>query len=182
MATIARLAGVAPSTVSRVLNGKSGVSMDTRRRVEELLREQGYRRAATRPPSPIVELVFYEMHSHLGVEIVRGVQAVVEQLCSVTLDPFEQPASGEIAVQVVPRGSPNAQPEEGHEAEYDPEGPDPPDVLPGEAIDLAGYVVEHLALEIDPFPRKPGAEFEFAPPPAEESPFAVLKKLKGDKP
>jgi uncharacterized metal-binding protein YceD (DUF177 family) len=117
-----------------------------------------------------------------GAEITGRFEAVVEQLCSVTLDPFEQPVSGEIAVQVVPRGSPNAQPEEGHEAEYDPEGPDPPDVLPGEAIDLAGYVVEHLALEIDPFPRKPGAEFEFAPPPAEESPFAVLKKLKDDKP
>jgi uncharacterized metal-binding protein YceD (DUF177 family) len=117
-----------------------------------------------------------------GAEIIGRFEAVVEQLCSVTLDPFEQPISGEIAVQVVPRGSPNAQPEEGHEAEYDPEGPDPPDVLPGEAIDLAAYVVEHLALELDPFPRKPGAEFEFSPPPAEESPFAVLKKLKDDKP
>jgi len=117
-----------------------------------------------------------------GGEITGRFEAVVEQLCSVTLEPFEQPVSGEIAVQVVPRGSPNAQPQEGHEAEYDPEGPDPPDVLPGEAIDLAGYVVEHLALEIDPFPRKPGAAFEFAAPPAEESPFAVLKKLKDDKP
>jgi len=117
-----------------------------------------------------------------GAAITGRFEAVVEQLCSVTLEPFEQPVSGEIAVQVVPHNSPNAQPAEGHEAEYDPEQPDPPDVLPGEAIDLAGYVVEHLALEIDPFPRKPDAEFEFAPPPAEESPFAVLKKLKDEKP
>jgi uncharacterized metal-binding protein YceD (DUF177 family) len=117
-----------------------------------------------------------------GAEITGRFEAVVEQLCSVSLDPFEQPLSGEIAVQVVPRGSPNAQPEEGGEAEYDSESPDPPDVLPGEAIDLAGYVVEHLALGIDPFPRKPGAEFEFDPPPEQESPFSVLKKLKDDKP
>jgi len=117
-----------------------------------------------------------------GAEITGRFEGVVEQLCSVTLEAFEQPVAGEIAVQVLPRGSPNAQPEEGGEAEYDPDAPDPPDILPGEAIDLAAYVVEHLALEIDPFPRKPGAEFEFAPPPEEESPFAVLKKLKDDKP
>jgi hypothetical protein len=45
-------------------------------------------------------------------------------------------------------------------------------------VDLAAYVVEHLALEIDPFPRSPGAEFE--PPAAlpESSPFDVLRALK----
>jgi uncharacterized metal-binding protein YceD (DUF177 family) len=116
-----------------------------------------------------------------GAEITGRFDAVVEQLCSVSLDPFEQPVSGEIAVQAVPRGSPNAQPEEG-DAEHDAEAPDPPDVLADEAIDLAAYVIEHLALEIDPFPRKPGVEFEFATPPEEESPFAVLKKLKDQKP
>jgi hypothetical protein len=47
---------------------------------------------------------------------------------------------------------------------------------------VAHYIVEHLALAIDPFPRKPGAEFEFTPPAEEESPFAVLKKLKDPKP
>jgi uncharacterized metal-binding protein YceD (DUF177 family) len=116
-----------------------------------------------------------------GAEITGRFDAVVEQLCSISLDPFEQPVSGEIAVQAVPRGSPNAQPEEG-DAEHDAEAPDPPDVLADEAIDLAAYVIEHLALEIDPFPRKPGVEFEFATPPEEESPFAVLKKLKDQKP
>ena len=45
-------------------------------------------------------------------------------------------------------------------------------------IDLGQYVVEHLALELDPFPRKPGAEFVQPPEPAEISPFAVLKALK----
>jgi len=52
----------------------------------------------------------------------------------------------------------------------------------GEAIDVAGYVVEHLALEIDPFARKPGAEFEYIAPTVEESPFAVLKALQDRKP
>jgi uncharacterized metal-binding protein YceD (DUF177 family) len=60
----------------------------------------------------------------------------------------------------------------------DPEADDPPDVLEDDVIDVAAYLVEHLALEIDPFPRKPGAEFE--PPPEERptSPFAVLQGLK----
>ena len=60
------------------------------------------------------------------------------------------------------------------------DAPDPPDVLASDEIDLVGYLVEHLALEIDPFPRKPGAEFDYKPDVAEESPFAVLKRLKDD--
>ena len=62
----------------------------------------------------------------------------------------------------------------------DLDAPDPPDVLTSDEIDLAGYLVEHLALDIDPFPRKPGAEFDYQPDVAEESPFAVLKRLKDD--
>ena len=50
-----------------------------------------------------------------------------------------------------------------------------------DAIDLAGYVVEHLALEIDPFPRKPGVEFVLPAQPPESSPFDVLRALKGGK-
>jgi LacI family xylobiose transport system transcriptional regulator len=78
VATIARLAGVSPPTVSRVLNGRSGVAVDTRRRVEELLRQHGYRRPAMVVPSPGVEVVFHQMGSHLAIEIMRGVQEVVQ--------------------------------------------------------------------------------------------------------
>ena len=113
-----------------------------------------------------------------GAEITGHFDAVVEQICSVSLDPFEQPLEGEIEVRVVPAGSVNAPEEVSGDIERDPARPDPPDVLPGEAVDLAAYVVEHLALEIDPFPRKPGAAFEYEPPAAEPSPFAALQKLK----
>lgn len=116
-----------------------------------------------------------------GAELAGRFKAVVEQICSVSLDPFEQPLEGQIDVRVVPAGSPNAGTAEGGEVELDPDAADPPDVLAGDAVDVAAYVVEHLALEIDPFPRKPGAEFEFTPPQVEESPFAVLKKLKDPK-
>jgi uncharacterized metal-binding protein YceD (DUF177 family) len=116
-----------------------------------------------------------------GVEITGRFDAVVEQICAVSLDAFEQPLYGEIELRAVPEGSPQAPNADGGEVDYDPEAPDPPDLLQGEAIDVAGYVVEHLALEIDPFARKPGVEFEYTPPDEEESPFAVLKKLQDPK-
>jgi hypothetical protein len=116
-----------------------------------------------------------------GAEVTGRFRAVVEQVCSVTLDPFEQLVEGEVAVRAVPPGSPHAPQPEGSEIELDADAPDPPDVLDTDAVDVAAYIVEHLALEIDPFPRKPGAEFEFTPPAEEESPFAVLKKLKDPK-
>ena len=117
-----------------------------------------------------------------GVEITGRFDAVVEQVCAVSLDNFEHPVAGDIEIRAVPAGSPQAPEPAGGEVDYDPDAPDPPDVLEGEAIDLAAYVVEHLALEIDPFARKPGVEFEYTPPDELESPFAVLKKLKGGEP
>lgn len=116
-----------------------------------------------------------------GAEVTGRFKARVEQICGVSLDPFETVLDGDIAVKVVPAGSPNAPAEStGGEIEMDLDAPDPPDVLTTDEIDLAGYVVEHLALEIDPFPRKPGAEFDYTPDAPEESPFAVLKRLKDD--
>lgn len=112
-----------------------------------------------------------------GAELTGGFDAVVEQVCGVSLDAFEQPVRGEIDVRVVPAGSALAATSDGGELELDPDAPDAPDVLDGDAIDVAGYVVEHLALEIDPFPRKPGATFDYEAPKDESSPFAALKKL-----
>ncbi len=117
-----------------------------------------------------------------GVEITGRFDAVVEQLCAVSLDAFEHPLSGEIEVRAVPAGSAHAPQPTGREVDYDPEAPDPPDVLDGDAIDLAAYVVEHLALEIDPFARKPGVAFEYADPVEEESPFAVLRNIANREP
>jgi len=116
-----------------------------------------------------------------GVEVTGRFDAVVEQTCGVTLEPFETRIEGEVFVQAVPAGSPNAPDAEAAEMELDLDAPDPPDVLPGDAIDLGWYLAEHLALELDPFPRKPGAVFEYQPPAEESSPFAALKALKEPK-
>ena len=115
-----------------------------------------------------------------GVEITGRFEARVEQICAVSLDNFEQPLSGEVDLRAVPAGSPQAPNIDSGEVDYDLDAPDPPDVLEGDTLDLAAYVVEHLALEIDPFARKPGVAFDYAPPDELKSPFAVLGKLKDD--
>ena len=111
-----------------------------------------------------------------GAELEGRWSARVVQTCGVTLDEFETPVSGEFRLHVVPAGSPAATSDDDLAA--DPEAPDPPDVLEGDEIDVAAYLVEHLALELDPFPRKPGAVFEPPQEPDEPSPFAALARLK----
>ena len=117
-----------------------------------------------------------------GAEITGRFEGVVEQICGISLDAFEQPVSGEIQMRLVPTGSASVPTElEGGEIELDPEAPDPPDVMDGDTVDLAAYLVEHLALAIDPFPRKPGVVFEPRPEETPASPFAVLAALKATK-
>jgi LacI family transcriptional regulator len=75
---IAREAGVSVPTVSRVVNGRSDVSPETRQRVEELLRRHDYRRRVARPRSTagLIDLVFNDLDSPWAVEIIRGVEDV----------------------------------------------------------------------------------------------------------
>ncbi|WP_128379173.1 LacI family DNA-binding transcriptional regulator [Streptomyces cavernae] len=75
---IARQAGVSVPTVSRVVNGRSDVSPETRARVEDLLRRHGYRRKqpADRSRAALIDLVFNDLDSPWAVEIIRGVEDV----------------------------------------------------------------------------------------------------------
>lgn len=113
-----------------------------------------------------------------GAQLWARWSARVVQTCGVTLEPFETEHGGEFTVQMAPQGGPAAPNSDGGEIAIDLDAPDPPDVLDSDRLDAAAYVVEHLALEIDPFPRKPDAVFE--PPEAEpeRSPFAALLALK----
>lgn len=73
---IAREAGVSVPTVSRVVNGRSDVAPETRARVENLLRQHGYRRRTSAPGdrAALVDLVFNDLDSPWAVEIIRGVE------------------------------------------------------------------------------------------------------------
>ncbi|NUO41073.1 MAG: LacI family DNA-binding transcriptional regulator [Streptomyces sp.] len=79
IAYIAETAGVSVPTVSKVINGKSGVSADTRARVEELVSRYGYRKPAGWNRSNVVELVFRELRDMWAVEIIRGVEEVARR-------------------------------------------------------------------------------------------------------
>ncbi len=115
-----------------------------------------------------------------GVRLSARWDAKVLQTCGVTLEPFETDLRGEFEVSAVPEGSAAAPDQEavGGEIALDPDAPDPPDVLEEDRIDPAAYVVEHLVLEVDPYPRKPDAVFEAPEAESEASPFAVLGALK----
>ncbi|MDB5456924.1 MAG: DNA-binding protein [Caulobacter sp.] len=113
-----------------------------------------------------------------GAEVSGLLRARVVQVCSATADEFEEPIETRFSVRVIPADSEHAPQEEGGELGVDLDSDDPPDVLEGQTIDVSAYVVEHLALALDPFPRKPGAVFEAPQPTVDLSPFAALKALK----
>ncbi|MBX3090147.1 MAG: LacI family DNA-binding transcriptional regulator [Cryobacterium sp.] len=80
LAELAQEAGVSLSTTSKVLNGRSDVSADTRARVEKLLAAHGYlRRNGERSGSGLIELVFHELESAWSMEIIRGVESVAAE-------------------------------------------------------------------------------------------------------
>jgi uncharacterized metal-binding protein YceD (DUF177 family) len=111
-----------------------------------------------------------------GARIKGRLEAGVIYTCSVTAEDFPANIAADFAISVVPADKVSQDPVS--EVEIDLDSADPPDVIEGGAIDLGGYVVEHLALELDPFPRLPGAEFEPPPEEREESPFAKLATFK----
>ncbi|WP_245620140.1 YceD family protein [Phenylobacterium immobile] len=85
-----------------------------------------------------------------GAELSGEIDAIVEQTCSVSLDEFDEPIRTQFSIRVVPAGSPHAPLPETSEIELDAEADDPPDVLDNDVIDVEAYVLEHLALELDP--------------------------------
>lgn len=113
-----------------------------------------------------------------GVEVTGDLRALVTRLCGVSLDPFDEVIDEPIFLRFVPAGSPNVPGPEADDVVVDLDADDPPDVIEGEVIDLGHYVVEQLALALDPFPRKPDAVFEAPDDDVNLSPFAALAALK----
>jgi uncharacterized metal-binding protein YceD (DUF177 family) len=110
-----------------------------------------------------------------GLHVVGQVTAAVRQTCVVTLEPVA--SSIEESVDLLfERGIPGGDPEPGTEEDAAHDRPEP---LVDGTIDLGAVAVEFLMLGVDPYPRKPGAQFR---PPVSEGagggPFKALAALK----
>lgn len=125
-----------------------------------------------------------------GLRIVGPLTATIAQTCVVSLEPFETVLEIDVDRTFEPQSSRPRKIRdlnEDGEIEIDLETLDPPDVILDGVLDLGAVICEELALAIDPFPRKPGVEFEGGgedemPEPVEQeakpSPFSALKALK----
>ncbi len=117
---------------------------------------------------------FVLSHERAGTIAARlRMQAKVTQTCVVTLEDFETRIDEECTLRFVPAASlPEVE-----AAEIAPETLEGPDEIPyaGDAVDLGAALAEQLALALDPYPRRPGAELppEFSEMP--DNPFAALK-------
>jgi uncharacterized metal-binding protein YceD (DUF177 family) len=102
--------------------------------------------------------------------VTGKLQARVTQICVVSLEPFESEISADIDVEFAPSGN---WPHEPSALQGDP--PDP--IVDGQ-IDLGALAAEFLLLNLDLYPRRPGAVFEEADAGGKaderQSPFAVL--------
>jgi hypothetical protein len=113
-----------------------------------------------------------------GLYAVAGeVKARVWQTCVVTLDDFATDIAAPIDAtfadgERLPQASKK-------EVERSLEDEDPPEPLDDGCIDAGALAVEFLALALEPFPRKPGAELPDGVDDAPEaSPFAALAALR----
>ena len=113
-----------------------------------------------------------------GAPVVRArvnFVADVLQSCVVTLDPVATRVDEWFELDYAPE----ADVEGVREVVFDPEEDDPPETMRGGSFDIGEAIAERLALSLDDYPRKPGAEFAVHAARADEgrsadNPFAVL--------
>jgi LacI family transcriptional regulator, xylobiose transport system transcriptional regulator len=80
LAEVAARAGVSISTVSKVLNGRTGVSEDTRARIEALLTDHQYNRRNPGPNhAPLIEVLCFEIDSSWAAEALAAIERVARR-------------------------------------------------------------------------------------------------------
>ncbi|MBI3436427.1 MAG: DUF177 domain-containing protein [Proteobacteria bacterium] len=144
-------------------------------------------RAATAQFAGLRAVDRFEAHFELepdaadGLRVRGRVFASIGQTCVVTLEPIISEVLEDVdlrCIRVLPAAVPGARLPDldgGLGAE------EPPMALADGAVDLGAIATEFLLIGIEPYPRKPNAEFAFrAPASAAEGPFAVLARLKSD--
>ncbi|MBX6322439.1 MAG: DUF177 domain-containing protein [Rhodospirillaceae bacterium] len=138
------------------------------------------RRLGLNAIASLAATVRVRQRGHRLVEVAGSFEADLEQTCVVTLEPvpahiarsFRQLYSPDAEE---PRGAVVIHPDEDEEDVLEP--------LVGERIDIGEAVVQQLAVALDPYPRKPGAQIpaEYAADGVDErrdGAFAALARLR----
>jgi LacI family transcriptional regulator, xylobiose transport system transcriptional regulator len=80
LAELAALADVSISTVSKVLNGRTGVSEETRARIEALLSARQYNRRSPGPNrAPLIEVLCFEIASSWAAEAIAAIERLARE-------------------------------------------------------------------------------------------------------
>ncbi len=80
LSEVASRAHVSISTVSKVLNGRAGVSDETRARIEALLEDHQYSsRGGKQPAVPLLEVLCYEIDSPFASELLSSIEVVARR-------------------------------------------------------------------------------------------------------
>lgn len=155
----------------------------------------------TRLPGVASLSVRYRLVAHAGgrVEVTGRLEARITQDCVVSLEPFDSDVTQEIDLAFAPsaeepfvdtKGDRRGRHDDRDQgAAFMPvsvagndDQPDPPDPIIDDTIDLGAVALEFLTLSLDPYPRKPGVQFEDVvvggPAEGKPSPFAALERLK----
>lgn len=80
IAQVAAAAGVSVPTISRVLNGRSGVSAEKREEIERLLVEHGYERRARHDRGGLIHFVITDLDTQWAMTLLRGAEAEATRL------------------------------------------------------------------------------------------------------
>jgi hypothetical protein len=128
---------------------------------------------------PRLEAVLDVFRRGNGLRVTGRVSATVGQTCVITLEHLQNEVDEPIDVTFTPPSAADVAMEELSE-ERDTD--EPPEVLSDGTADVGEIAAEFLMLGVNPYPRKPGAEFT---PPANQgapaSPFAALGRLRDAK-
>jgi uncharacterized metal-binding protein YceD (DUF177 family) len=131
---------------------------------------------------PRLEAVLDVVRHGNGLRAAGRVSATIVQTCVVTLEALQNEVDEPVDVIFAPPSAADAAAAEEEDSSGELDTDEPPEVLTDGAADLGAIAAEFLLLGIDPYPRKPGAQFT---PPAEKgaavTPFAALAKLKNAK-
>ena len=104
--------------------------------------------------------VFLTLLKNSDVDLKASFSVQVIQPCTVTLAPVSSDLKAKFSMTYTPVVEEDEESEEDEVFEDLDDMVEPPEPLIDQKIDIGAALVEHLALEIDPFPRVKGAVFE----------------------